>query len=117
MSETVLWTNQRPTDTFSSTTITLSQNLNGFKRIRIYWRISQSRAKESFAEWTVDEFKQYLLSSTNPIATIASRHDGTWIKTIWFVSTTQLGIGNTFILDNTTMNNGITIPTKIVGLS
>ena len=118
MSETVLWTNPSPTSSFTSQDISLSQSIDDFDEVVIYFRLSTTDNTESFVKYSVEEFKKFR-ESTNAVGTITSRAGATsavWVRAIFYYGSTTVHFAHSWQTGNNSAINSNTIPTKIVGL-
>lgn len=117
LSETVLWTNPSPTSNLSIGNKTLSQSVDNFKKIRVYYRLSTSNSTTSYVTYDVEEFKKFLLAGTNAAAGIAYRAPNiSYVRTFYYVDTTTISFGSCYKLRATSTDDSLIIPTKVCGL-
>lgn len=126
LSETVLWTNTSPTSSFSNLTIDLDSSLdNGYKYIKIVYRVSTTNSKEY--EILIDA--QAFLSNgsltaagnyTGCIGTMKPSGSSYVLMDRGFrkpsTSDTGMIFSHCYVLGATTLDDNYTIPTKIIGL-
>ena len=125
MSETVLWTNPTPSSTFGDSTITLSDDINNYKYLKIVWKKSTSNAEYITTIVSVDEFK----TSTNAGAGSAryafsfcsiyykgtgSTNSG--IRIFYYVTDTTIKMSQALGFNGSNVDNSVDIPYQVIGL-
>lgn len=58
LTETTLWTNSSPSSAQTNTTISLSNNINNYDYLRIYWKRDTSTNEDISVMVSVDDFKK-----------------------------------------------------------
>lgn len=120
LKETTLWTNATPSSSYAGGTITLSQSIDDFIEVAVYFRAYKTDAIESFVKYTVEEFKEFIStgSTTHAIATISARRgtSASYVREAFYYDGTSIIFGACNIVRTTSTDNNYVIPTKIVGL-
>jgi hypothetical protein len=117
LSETVLWTNPSPTANLASGTVTLSQDMNNFKRLRFYWKTAKSRTSEAYFDIDVDIVKTMIIADETFRIYVGTRESsGGWVRNFSYLSGTTISMGSGYAAGSASTNNGYCIITKICGL-
>lgn len=125
MSETVLWTNPTPSSNFGETTITLSDDINNYKYLKVVWKKSTSSAEYITTIVSVDEFK----TSTNAgsgsaryaFSYCSIYYKGTGstnsgIRIFRYDTDTTINISQALGYNGSNVDNSIDIPYQVMGL-
>ena len=118
LKETVLWTNSAPTSTFAGQTVTLSSDIDNFDYIKVNYRYITSSTVEYSVLASVSELKTYSGNGTGRLAMSEVSGGGYFVyRPVTYSSNTALAIGGCGYVNGTTFttNNGLCIPTSIVG--
>ena len=130
LSETTLWQNQNPTSDFgsgsSATTITLSESIQNFTYIGVYFKqyktytITSNPERFATVYISVEDFEKCLSSTTSPQFVISGMAQvsylATWVRSIWKKTDTTIDIGGAVQKNGTSVENAVAIPLKIIGL-
>ena len=117
LSETVLWTNSSPTTSFAAKTVTLSQSIANFERVRIYWRGSTSLATEASIDVSISDLQSFTGNSAlRGSLGIINTNGSNYTRSFAYVNNTSIAFTNAYPFDNTSAVNIVAIPTKICGL-
>lgn len=115
--ETVLWTNNSPTSSFSGQTITLSNSLDNYTYVKIKYRISTSVSTESSVIVPVSEFVRMTQTSNTFKIGTGSFDSSTYVRTAYYDSATTIAFNNGYKLGSTSQANGMLIPVSVIGIS
>lgn len=117
MSETTLWTNSAPTNDFSAQTVTLSDSIQNYKAIRIYYRISKTVSDTYYVDFPKELVLNSLNANDKPNMVIAAINSNlTYIRIIRYDSNTTYEIKDAYRINASGTQNAAVIPTKICGL-
>lgn len=124
--ETTLWTNASPTSGFTNQEVTLSDNYTNYKRIRFYFRASNSVSDEFSVEYKKEEIDKWFYGTgssgtTYPAGSITFNYSSTNYSRL--IRKTGSSVTNKFYIatgqklgaSGTAQNTGI--PTRIVGIN
>lgn len=121
--ETTLWTNNSPTSNFSAQTVTLSQDIDNFTYLRVYFRPSTTNTTEASVMVPVSDFKARMPhSGTYPRFGLAIVNKNTSssaesVRGIFYESDTTVYIGTASGVGSSTSSwTNYSIPTKITGI-
>ena len=114
LQETVLWTNSSPTSSFATQTVTLSDDINNYDYIGIYYRVSTSVATTGFAMTKVSDYVQNVSSSQPRLAFAGITGTTAQFRNIKYDTDTTVVIGGAIATSGASNNN--VIPTAISGL-
>lgn len=119
--ETTLWTNPSPTSSFSSQTITLSDNYTNYKKIAFYFNVTtgtQEGCKIEYMKENVDAMDTRI--SGNRLAGGLCAFS-TYLYFRGFSSDSlnlnQISLFNTYRTASTGSQNSYCIPTKVTGIN
>lgn len=115
LQETVLWTNSSPTSNFANQTVTLSDDINNYEYLKVYYRISTTNSKTIGILVSVDDFKT--TASTMPLinpAGVGGNAGNPAQRYFYYASDTTMAIRDAAV--GTTVYNNAVIPTAICGL-
>ena len=115
LQETVLWTNSSPTSNFANQTVTLSDDINNYEYLKVYYRISTTNSKTIGILVSVDDFKT--TASTMPLinpAGVGGNTGNPAQRYFYYASDTTMAIRDAAV--GTTVYNNAAIPTAICGL-
>lgn len=117
LSEVSLWTNGSQTSTFASQDVSLSDNINNYKYIKVKFRVSTSVSTSASVIVSVTD----LLTMTNSANTVkfgisALISSATHSRSGYYVSDTKINIGNCYKYNSTTMVNTACIPIEVIGM-
>ena len=118
--ETTLWENTAESyASFSSTTVTLSDNYDNYEKLRIYYRWQgNSASTETSITLPTANFK-YDVSQA--VVFIGGYYSGSfYARSIRSESRSyknKLSIGNAYKLNSTATSNGMGVPIKITGIN
>ena len=115
--ETSLWTNQSPTNSFSTQTVTLSQGMSNYKYLKIVHRISAGNATENTTIYPVDDLKRTGNGTYVPLDGLLSKADATYSRSLYYVSDTSITFSTSYKVSNATANDNTNIPLEILGLN
>lgn len=116
--ETTLWTNNAPTSNFAGQTISLSSDIDNFDYIKVNYRYITSSTAEYSVLASVSELKTYSGNGAGRLAMSETTGGGYFAyRPVTYSSNTALAIGGCGYANGTTFtaNNGLCIPTSIVG--
>lgn len=120
LKDSTLWTNANPASAFAYQEVTLSDSIDNYDFIAFYYRGSTSNSTESFIIVSVDEFKKSSASTTITAPRFMMAFyitgDGGYDKPAIYSSPTKVLYGTSYKTGASTYNNGMIIPTRIVGL-
>ena len=130
LTETTLWENQSPTSDFGSgtntTTVTLSESIQNFTYIGVYFKRTKTDTIESNPEYfatvfiSVEDFEKCLSSSLSPQFCISGRANisyvATWVRNIFKNTNTTIDITASMQRNGSSNQNSVAIPLKIIGL-
>ena len=117
MTETVLWTNQSPTSAFAAQNVTLSESIDDYNAIRIYWRLSTSDSTTAYIDVPKESLKTLSYASGHAcIALNAYVSTLIWLRIMSYVDDTKINFSTSYRVNNTGSNTSYAIPTKICGL-
>ena len=118
LKETVLWTNPSPTSNLSAADQPLSQSINNFKKLVVYYKVSKSDSAETYVTYDVEEFKNYIVGTANIVGAIGCRSSSaTYARAVYYVDDTTIRFGGCSRIGTTaSTNDSLAIPTKVCGL-
>lgn len=116
--ETVLWNNSNPTSAMGdSVSLSLSDDLNNYKYIKVTFRTSRTNSTESSVIMSIDDFKATAGSAEGSFRlTICAYTTALFVRIIRYNSDTSVVVSRAISFTSSTENNNATIPTKISGL-
>jgi hypothetical protein len=122
-SETVLWTNSKPSSAFADQTITLSESLEGYKKVRIYTlrNITETINEKEFidiylADGMIDWYTKGADKGAFAIAMQGTKYDYARLATI---TTAKTGVtfSKAYRLNSTSgHSSNYCVPVKISGI-
>ena len=115
--ETLLWTNSSSTATFAAQIVALSDNIDNYDYIGVYWYYPSNYTGEPICTFMkVSDFKKTGNANLSMALSLGFKSTAGTIGTrnTYYVSDTSIGFTDCRT-GTTTTNNG-TIPQKIVGL-
>jgi len=117
LKETTIWTNSIPTSTMSGQELTLSESIENFQYIKLYFRKSTNNAAQSSVIYEKDTFKAFTggASTDGFCGMFGERLDGSnCFRRFAYESSTKMRIFDG--LKGTSSATNILIPVKICGL-
>lgn len=116
MSETVLWTNPNPSSNQDNSAVTLSESIENYEKIRVYWKNNKTTSDEVHLDVDVSIF-QTMLSTGPMIFSIGSVISGTgYYRPVNYNDDTHVKFGHSSRHGSTTTYDNTSICTKICGL-
>ena len=121
LSETSLWSNNSPSTSFSSQTVSLSDDINNYSYLKFKFNRSTSDSTNN-AEviYTVDEFKKYTVATNKFNGAVAffggSGTSATYARRFWYTTDTSVSFDSMYQIGGTYSDNGAGIPTEIIGM-
>ena len=117
--ETALWTNPSPTAAFNAQAVTLSDSLQNYDYIRVYWKSRRGQTAETYADFPKATVIGSVVAIDANCVTISS-YDETgqyfFIRSVRYASDTSLNISTAYRLNYAASNNVYVVPTQICGL-
>ena len=120
MSETILWTNSAPTSNFTAQIITMSNNINNYKYVKITYRLSTTNSTEMSNICSVEDFKKTNNAVGVPsVQTLIGAFNGsaTYARAFRYKTDTTAEITAAARLQSNETSNNVAIPLQIIGLS
>lgn len=115
-SGTTLWSNSSPTSSFSTQTVTLNQSIENFDYIKFNCRGGTSSTTTGEAVYSKEYAKLCVSGNNNPrMIMVSSVSSSRYVRTIIYVSATQMTIDNGHKYNANGDTNSYCIPTSIVG--
>ena len=125
MSETTLWTNSAPSSDFAAQDVTLSDNINNYKYIKITAILNNGGWSNVVSSHTIEvsEFVKSLSNTSGYINAITGRHLENsiiyYVRYAQYKGNTTVNFGSCIMVTGTSSaaaRNQAMIPTQIVGL-
>ena len=126
--ETDLWINPNPSSSFSEQTITLSESMSNYNRVRIYFKVKSDVSVDSIYFDFDTTHIEYYIASTNInrlLFTIGCRYSSSgYARGMFFINSSHenytklyAGPGHAYPGRGATIWTEYVVPTKICGLS
>lgn len=119
LNETVLWTNPSPTSTFAAQEITFSDDVNNYKYIKVYFRLSTSNSAISSVMYDIETFLNLKTLSTLERfygCMCSYVGSGNVARRLGYSSSGKFQFYNAANIGAASQSNTACIPTKVVGL-
>ena len=116
LKETILWTNPSPTSSFGGVDVSLSETIENFKYVKLYFRISTSNSTQSATIYEKDIFKAFTSAGNGASGAISARQSNTnYFRRVAYKSPTEITYLNTVTASGGYDGNYL-IPLKFCGL-
>ncbi len=120
LSETTLWTNPNPTSQFTPQTITLSDNIQNYKQIKLRFKGHYSLTPPEDEYYNQFQYTDKFIENVSWIFGMAgSRSQPTGqlgCRNMYYISNTSIGFSNAYRTVSTSPNNDWPTPIAIIGL-
>lgn len=117
-SETALWTNPSPNNSYGYDTVTLSQSLESFKYIKAKYYDNTTSKTELSVLMPVADIKKVYAASGGNLAMCAPYSTGAFLRFLGFRSATSVWISNAVYVDSPgTAQPSYIIPVAIYGVT
>lgn len=116
LKETVLWTNSAPTNTFNSQAITLSDSIDNYDYVRVYWRVSTTNSTLGSILFAPSELLNLEAGTVSAFGSRTSNGSTTtYFRFLQRNSSTSLAVSTCLQRNTSTAANSTVIPTQITG--
>lgn len=115
--ETSLWTNSAPTSAFAAQDVTLIDNVDKFKYIKVSYRVSTSNSEVSSAIILVADLKNTDAFSRSGLTYGSISGNGYKVRDYYYVDNVTIGFTAGYQINAAATDNNSCIPTEILGLN
>lgn len=115
--ETILWTNSAPTSAFAAQNVTLSDDINNYKYIKISFRVSTSNSETSSVIMSVEDLKNTDVFDSTGLTYGSMSGNGYKVRDYYYVNNTSISFTSGYQINYVNTDNNSCIPVEITGLN